>query len=50
MLYVLPELATTVVMTSDPNQPSGRTGYRDELHGFMEELISGGAVDCQGVF
>ena len=50
MLYVLPELGATVVMTSAPNQPSGRTGYRDELHGFMEELISGGAVDCQGVF
>lgn len=39
MLYVIPDLAMTVVMTSDTNQPSGRTGYRDALHGFISEMI-----------
>ncbi len=40
MLYVIPDLAMTVVMTSDANQPSGRTGYRDALHGFTSELVA----------
>ncbi len=39
MLYVIPDLAMTVVMTSDTNQPSGRTGYRDALHAFVSEMI-----------
>ncbi len=34
MLYVIPDLAMTVVMTSDADRPSGRTGYRDALHAF----------------
>ncbi|AUB78175.1 6-aminohexanoate hydrolase [Spiribacter roseus] len=38
MLYVIPKLAMTVVITSDPNKPSGRTGYRDALHGFTSRL------------
>lgn len=39
LLYVVPELAMTVVMTSDPDQPSGRNGYARELHGFLAEEI-----------
>lgn len=46
MLYVFPELAMTAVITSDPNQPSGRTGYRDALHGFMAELVEAGSRRC----
>lgn len=39
MLYVIPDLDMTVVMTSDTNRPSGRTGYRDALHQFVAELL-----------
>ncbi|MFN7101829.1 MAG: serine hydrolase domain-containing protein [Pseudorhizobium sp.] len=42
MLYVVPSLGLTVVMTSDENSPSARTGYRDQLHGLLAEII--GAV------
>lgn len=42
MLYVVPSLGLTVVMTSDATSPSARTGYRDELHGLLAEII--GAV------
>ncbi|MEX0430409.1 serine hydrolase domain-containing protein [Spiribacter insolitus] len=38
MLYVIPDLAMTVVMTSDADRPSGRTGYRDALHAFTGEI------------
>ena len=38
MLYVIPDLAMTVVMTSDTDRPSGRTGYRDALHAFTGEI------------
>ena len=47
MLYVIPELALSAVITSDPNQPSGRTGYRDALHRFMEELVRAG-IEVEG--
>ncbi|WP_237220339.1 serine hydrolase domain-containing protein [Spiribacter curvatus] len=39
MLYVIPSLAMTAVITSDPDRPSGRTGYRDALHGFINRLV-----------
>jgi CubicO group peptidase (beta-lactamase class C family) len=39
MLYVLPELELTVVMTSEDSAPAGRTGYRDSLHEIMEAII-----------
>ncbi|WP_090596060.1 serine hydrolase domain-containing protein [Pelagibacterium luteolum] len=39
MLYIVPELDLTVVMTSDPNSPSGGNGYRDRLHELMTEII-----------
>ncbi len=40
MLYIVPSLKLTVVMTSDENGPSARTGYRDALHGFLSEIIA----------
>ena len=39
MLYLVPSLDLTVVMTSDPNVPSGRSGYVDELHELLAEAI-----------
>jgi hypothetical protein len=39
MLYIVPDLALTVVMTSDATMPSGRTGYVDELHRLVEHHI-----------
>lgn len=38
MLYVIPNLSMTVVITSDADHPSGRTGYRDQLHALTERL------------
>ena len=44
MIYVAPALrgrpAVAIAMTSDPDQPSGRTGYRDELHGLAARLLT----------
>ena len=47
MLYVVPALSLTVVMTSDANAPSGRTGHRDQLHALLGEIIAAvsGSVD-----
>ena len=42
MLYIVPSLDLTVVMTSEENSPSARTGYRDELHSLLADII--GAV------
>jgi CubicO group peptidase (beta-lactamase class C family) len=39
MVYVVPDLALTAVMTSDPNAPSGRTGYVRELHALFADGI-----------
>jgi CubicO group peptidase (beta-lactamase class C family) len=39
MLYVVPELELTVVLTSDDASPAGRTGYRDTLHGLMARIM-----------
>lgn len=39
MLYVLPELALTVVITSDADHPSGRDGYVRVLHRLLVETI-----------
>lgn len=39
MLYIVPELDLTVVMTSDPNSPSGGNGHRDRLHGLLADII-----------
>jgi CubicO group peptidase (beta-lactamase class C family) len=39
MVYVVPDLGLTVVMTSDPNHPSGRDGFVRELHGLLADGI-----------
>lgn len=39
MLYIVPDLELTVAMTSDETKPSARTGYRDQLHGLMADII-----------
>ena len=44
MIYVVPELALTVVMTSDPSGPSGRSGYVRELHGLLADGIVAAAA------
>jgi CubicO group peptidase (beta-lactamase class C family) len=40
MLYIVPELELTVVMTSDDLSPAGRTGYREKLHGLLANIIA----------
>jgi CubicO group peptidase (beta-lactamase class C family) len=53
MVYVVPRLELTVVMTSDENAPAARTGHRDDLHGLLSEIIAvlagveGAAMDEQ---
>jgi CubicO group peptidase (beta-lactamase class C family) len=39
MIYVLPELELTIAITSEENAPSGRSGYRDQLHRLVSEHI-----------
>jgi CubicO group peptidase (beta-lactamase class C family) len=43
-VYVVPELALTVVMTSDPTGPSGRGGYVRELHALLADAIVSAAA------
>lgn len=40
MLYIVPDLGLTVVMTSDETSPSARTGYRDDLHALLARIIA----------
>ncbi|KQQ58803.1 serine hydrolase [Rhizobium sp. Leaf311] len=40
MLYIVPTKKLSVVMTSREDAPSARTGYRDQLHGLMADIIS----------
>lgn len=40
MLYVVPSLDLTVVMTSDAGSPSARNGRRDELHDLLDAVVS----------
>jgi len=42
MVYIVPSLGLTVVMTSNDSGPSARGGYRDDLHSLLAEII--GAV------
>ena len=35
MIYIVPDLALTAVMTSDPTAPSGRNGYVRKLHSLL---------------
>ncbi len=39
MLYIVPSVGLTVVMTSDESAPSGRTGHREDLHGVLGRII-----------
>lgn len=39
MVYVLPELELTIAITSNPNTPAGRSGYRGQLHRLVEREI-----------
>jgi CubicO group peptidase (beta-lactamase class C family) len=39
MLYVVPALDLTVVMTSDDSSPAARTGHRDDLHDLLGKII-----------
>lgn len=43
MVYVFPATgrrpATVIAMTSDPDRPSARTGYRADLHDLARTLI-----------
>lgn len=45
MIYVAPATGgrppVAIAMTSDPDQPSGRTGYREALHGLAGEVLAG---------
>jgi CubicO group peptidase (beta-lactamase class C family) len=40
MLYIVPRLELTAVMTSSVNAPSSRTGHRDDLHALLGEIIA----------
>lgn len=40
MLYIVPALDLTVAITSDDSEPSGRTGYRDDLHALLGRIIA----------
>lgn len=40
MLYIVPELGLSVVMTSDESTPAASTGHRDDLHALLAEIIA----------
>ena len=40
MLYIVPSLALSVVMTSDEGNPAARSGYRNVLHRLLEEIVA----------
>ncbi|KQT88545.1 6-aminohexanoate hydrolase [Aurantimonas sp. Leaf443] len=44
MIYVVPDLALTVAITSDETQPSGRSGYVQDLHRLVSETIVPAAI------
>lgn len=46
MLYIVPSLGLTIVMTSDDSAPAGRTGHRDALHALTGEIITAVAADA----
>lgn len=45
MLYIVPDLDLTVVMTSAEDNPSARTGYRNALHALLAR-IAGAAAEA----
>ncbi|MEM9778425.1 MAG: 6-aminohexanoate hydrolase, partial [Pseudomonadota bacterium] len=40
MIYVIPEARRSIAITSNPNTPSARTGYRDQLHALAATLAT----------
>jgi CubicO group peptidase (beta-lactamase class C family) len=40
MVYVVPGLGLTVVMTSAADRPSARNGHRDDLHALMRSIVA----------
>ena len=40
MLFVAPQTGLLTVMISDPNAPSGRNGYVQELHGLFDQILA----------
>jgi CubicO group peptidase (beta-lactamase class C family) len=46
MLYLVPRLELTVVMTSNERAPSSRTGHRDDLHALLGEIIAAISEDA----
>jgi CubicO group peptidase (beta-lactamase class C family) len=40
MIYVVPDLGLTVAMTSDDGAPSARTGYKEQLHGLVADIVA----------
>lgn len=48
MLYILPELEMTVVVTSEENRPSARSGYRDDLHALVEDRLVRPVLEASG--
>lgn len=39
MLYLVPALGLTVVITSDENHSAARSGYRDQLHQVLDAIV-----------
>jgi CubicO group peptidase (beta-lactamase class C family) len=48
MLYGVPSLELTIVMTSDPSEPSGRSGYVRDLHALVADEILPSVEPQQG--
>jgi CubicO group peptidase (beta-lactamase class C family) len=48
MIYVVPDLGLTVVMTSDATSPSGRSGYVRQLHDLLAQGIVAAAERGSG--
>lgn len=44
MLYIVPRFGLTVVMTSDDSAPSARSGYRDDLHALLADIIAAAVI------
>jgi hypothetical protein len=40
MLYVVPRLGLTVVMTSDDSASAARSGHRNDLHQLLGRIIT----------
>jgi CubicO group peptidase (beta-lactamase class C family) len=47
MIYIVPSLELTVVMTSDADSPAGRSGHRDRLHELTRSIIEAVEADAE---